>query len=196
MSHMTPDIESGSWYEVEANHGETHIIPRDVSGDVETSGELADYVDGTIDDPDAAPVLKTGWLARLSAPGYLDCTDWITAETELEAIEALLDMHGTQDEPRYWESWEYDLHRRILELKGQGRFAVVLHPDRCAVLDRITEESADACVFVDAIEAMADDQSPTSEEFRAAWESDLNVDEEETLQAYFPDQHKIEHGEE
>lgn len=36
-----------------------------------------------------------GWFARLSAAGYLDCTDWIGPfDTELEAIKALWEEHG------------------------------------------------------------------------------------------------------
>ena len=36
-----------------------------------------------------------GWFARLSAQGYLDCTDWIGPfDTELEAIKALWEEHG------------------------------------------------------------------------------------------------------
>jgi hypothetical protein len=36
-----------------------------------------------------------GWCARLSAPGYLDCTDWAGPfETEEEAIVALYEMYG------------------------------------------------------------------------------------------------------
>lgn len=34
-----------------------------------------------------------GWYCRLSAPGYMDCTDWSGPyETEQEAREAIVDM--------------------------------------------------------------------------------------------------------
>ena len=36
-----------------------------------------------------------GWFARLSAPGYLDATDWLGPyDTEEEAAEALLDAYA------------------------------------------------------------------------------------------------------
>lgn len=36
-----------------------------------------------------------GWGARLSAPGYMDCTDWIGPfSTEQEAVEELYEMYG------------------------------------------------------------------------------------------------------
>lgn len=85
MSFMQPEVFKGRYYEVSANHGETWIVPRSVSGIAETQGELRDYVEGRIDDPDAPAVLKTGWLARLSAPGYLDATDWSAHATKREA---------------------------------------------------------------------------------------------------------------
>lgn len=39
----------------------------------------------------------TGYGARLSAPGYLDCTEWSVFETEKEAAEYLLDMYGEEE---------------------------------------------------------------------------------------------------
>ena len=39
--------------------------------------------------------LVDGWLVRLSAPGYLDCTDWMGPfSTENEAVEALVEAYG------------------------------------------------------------------------------------------------------
>lgn len=38
-----------------------------------------------------------GFYARLSAPGYLDATDWVGPyETEDEAIEALFELYGDE----------------------------------------------------------------------------------------------------
>lgn len=38
---------------------------------------------------------NAGYFARLSAPGYLDCTEWNGPfETELEAEEYLVEMYG------------------------------------------------------------------------------------------------------
>jgi hypothetical protein len=36
-----------------------------------------------------------GWLVRLSAPGYMDCTDWMGPfETEEEAVQAIVDAYA------------------------------------------------------------------------------------------------------
>lgn len=43
-------------------------------------------------DPDSQPVQGYKW--RLSAPGFLDCTDWSFAESLHEAISDCLGMHG------------------------------------------------------------------------------------------------------
>jgi hypothetical protein len=41
--------------------------------------------------------LKVGYGARMSAPGYLDCTEWSVFDTEAEA-EAYLTEHYSEDE--------------------------------------------------------------------------------------------------
>jgi len=42
--------------------------------------------------------LKEGWFARLSAPGYMDCTDWCGPfKSEEEANKYLLDTYGDDD---------------------------------------------------------------------------------------------------
>lgn len=51
------------------------------------------YPDGYLDDEDKAG--RAGWYSRLSAPGYLDCTDWFGPyETEDEAWTALYEAYG------------------------------------------------------------------------------------------------------
>jgi hypothetical protein len=56
--------------------------------------KLSDYCEGTIQE------WKTirGHGARLSAPGYLDCTEWTVFDTEKEAEEYLDEMYGDDEE--------------------------------------------------------------------------------------------------
>ena len=38
---------------------------------------------------------REAWICRLSASGYMDCTDWMGPfDTEVEAVEALVDACG------------------------------------------------------------------------------------------------------
>lgn len=54
---------------------------------------------------------EEGWCARLSAPGYMDCTEWQGPfDTALEAAEALAEAYRTdydesQDEADEWEQF-------------------------------------------------------------------------------------------
>ena len=41
---------------------------------------------------------KLAWGARLSAPGYLDCTDWVLFETKEEAESHLAETYPEDDE--------------------------------------------------------------------------------------------------
>lgn len=41
---------------------------------------------------------EAGWYSRLSAPGYLDCTDWSGPfETEQEALDYVMDLYDVDD---------------------------------------------------------------------------------------------------
>lgn len=126
MSFMQPEIWQDSYYTVETNCG-TEIVPVDVCGTLSPCGHIededvcrdclrdhfGDYIEGR---EIYSAELKTGWLYRLSAPGYLDCTDTGSADTESEAIAELLDMYGNEcGEP---EEWEAELRERLAELSA------------------------------------------------------------------------------
>lgn len=106
-------------------HGHTDLLPLDVCGPID---ELADAPDGTTLDLDDVPperreeildqiagycdapstwrdrfseitVRRNKWIARYSAPGYLDCTDWTSpCDTEEQAIAECKQMYGDDDE--------------------------------------------------------------------------------------------------
>ncbi len=62
----------------------------------------------------------TGWVAYMSAPGYMDRTDSCTFETEAEALDYLLDMYGTQDDGEP-EDWEEKVQDRLKELGKEAQ---------------------------------------------------------------------------
>jgi hypothetical protein len=84
------------WFELDGNHG-IQWLPADdapeLAGlDVETARK---YYDGTkVWGIEAVQ----GWGVRLSAPGYLDCTDWAVFDTEAEADAAVTELEAEQSE--------------------------------------------------------------------------------------------------
>lgn len=87
---MKPVIYRANCWEVSTDHGSSEYVPEDVEAN---PARLAQYVEGKIDE-DRDPILHVGiWLARLSAPGYMDCTDWSIHLTERAAAEYLIDTY-------------------------------------------------------------------------------------------------------
>lgn len=98
---MQRQIEFGKWIEVDGPHG-TEFIP----GDLVT---LPDRKEFASDDEYLAAALQacgdycqnleaytireiTGYGARLSADGYLDCTDWSVFSSRRKALDYLRDI--------------------------------------------------------------------------------------------------------
>lgn len=77
MGFMEPEIEYNRWCIGETKHHETIIVPFEYRHDVvwwDSQGYR----------------IEDGWCARLSAPGYLDCTDWIGVYSNKNAAMAAL----------------------------------------------------------------------------------------------------------
>jgi hypothetical protein len=94
MAFMLPMIEHADWWEVESSDGGTYVVPASLVGDINPSNpdDLAtfcDYIEGA---PESAE-RRTAWGARLSAPGYMDCTPWTLHETEAAARRELRDTY-------------------------------------------------------------------------------------------------------
>lgn len=91
MSFMKPEVVRGDWYEVEDKRGETSIVPTDVG--------LADWIDDLKDGESVTITLHVDtWGGRMSAPGYLDCTEWGLYKSEADAIRWLREEYETDDE--------------------------------------------------------------------------------------------------
>lgn len=92
---MQPQVYQDTYFEVDTTAG-TELVPSDVIGrtmSVDVSA-LLDYLEGEPLDMDEMVEAKEGWLARLSASGYMDSTDWAAFATEGEAWEYLVDTYG------------------------------------------------------------------------------------------------------
>lgn len=95
MSFMQKEIYFGAYFSVDTTCG-TKIVPQDVCGDVTHVSELQDYLEG--EPLDDAFECGNGWLARMSAPGYMDCTAWSVFKTEEEANDYLDEYYGDDDD--------------------------------------------------------------------------------------------------
>ena len=98
MRFMKEQIFYDMYFEVETTCG-TEIVPSDVVGRTcATHVEaLLDYLEGEPLDTDELCPIHEGWLARLSAPGYLDCTSWSAHKTEQAARDFLEEMYGENE---------------------------------------------------------------------------------------------------
>lgn len=98
---MQPEIYHGKAWLVETYNG-TEVVPDDLvslpdslDGDemlCEGIKQLQPFCEGAIIEVPDYPI--SGWLVRLTMPGYLDCTEWSLFETEQEAIDWAKNLMG------------------------------------------------------------------------------------------------------
>ena len=86
MSFMEHQIEFGEWFIYESKDGGIYAIEHDLM-DCISEDEVSEVVNQRIE----------GWGARLSARGYLDCTEWIVFDTKKDACD-YLDTYYPEDE--------------------------------------------------------------------------------------------------
>lgn len=76
---MQPQYQNGQFFQVQGPDGPVYVPSEDYSE--QAHGEILSR--------------ETGWFARLSMPGYLDCTEWEGPfGSEEEAQEHVSDTHG------------------------------------------------------------------------------------------------------
>jgi hypothetical protein len=95
MSFMKPEIQHTTMWSVESSIG-TELVPCELAT---YADQLSKYCEGIVDgDIEATKV--TGWFARLSAPGYPDCTDWAGPFATKAKAKQYLDeiYHGEPDD--------------------------------------------------------------------------------------------------
>jgi hypothetical protein len=100
MGFMEPQItDKERWAQVETNCG-TEFVPLEQLGLTLPDGIgactelLRDYLEGN---RVFSVQEREGYGARLSAPGYLDCTEWAIFDTEEEARAYLEETYGEED---------------------------------------------------------------------------------------------------
>lgn len=124
--HMVPVIDYGDCWEVETTRGESFIVPAEVEGipnhdrfdngrsihmdspedeptppaeDIRKLSRLSDYMpEGCSGEVASATVRRGVYLCRMSAPGYMDCTDWEAHDTAQSAADSLIESYAMEDE--------------------------------------------------------------------------------------------------
>ena len=99
MSFMQKEIFHGLYFAVDTSCG-TEVVPSDVIGRTCSTdvSALLDYLEGKPLDDDELVECKEGWLARMSAPGYMDCTAYGAYPSAQAADAALEEMYGEEEE--------------------------------------------------------------------------------------------------
>jgi len=97
MSFMEKQVTNNeTWWSVETNQG-TVFLPTDLVRQEpvpEDASAFQDYCEGQVQSWE----LIQGYGARMSAPGYLDCTDWSVFGTREDAEAYLEEMYGDSEE--------------------------------------------------------------------------------------------------
>lgn len=96
---MVPSITFGDCWEVSADHGSIYYVPAELTSN---PADLQQYVEATIDvDDEEEPIaeLKRGvFMAKLSAPGYMDQTDLAVCKTLAAAEDYLAERYGEDED--------------------------------------------------------------------------------------------------
>jgi hypothetical protein len=114
MSFMQPQLMQTGYWSIETE-ASTQCIPTHVADypadpwDDEREEYRADfvavfqdYLEGT--DIQDAQSVTLGFLWRLSAPGYMDCTEWSPADSIPEAVRDMLGMYGDSFGLEDWQT--------------------------------------------------------------------------------------------
>lgn len=90
---MEQEIFEDWYWEVYTSEG-IQIVPCDVCA---SRAELPDYVEGEIlrnNNGTIKAFSRYGWIARMTMPGYLDCTEWTAHDSYEEAKDYLTECYG------------------------------------------------------------------------------------------------------
>ncbi len=87
---MKKDIKYDRWFVIDTTHG-TVVIPQDYIGKTLhiTASDVSDYIEGKF----LGFEVVDGYGARMSMPGYLDCTEWTVFDSEEKADQFLCEMY-------------------------------------------------------------------------------------------------------
>ena len=87
MAFMVPQYEKGRRWELTKPDGESEFF--------EEIGDACRHIaEHATDKDDYTVTCQNGWFARLSAPGYMDCTEWCGPfDTAFDARQYIVDTY-------------------------------------------------------------------------------------------------------
>jgi len=89
MAFMQPQYLGGRWLSITTDTGETYFVPEDLGLDPADCIECGEVAEVEV-------IIGIG--ARLSAPGFMDCTDWCVFDTLPEARQYIIDTYEVDAE--------------------------------------------------------------------------------------------------
>ena len=94
---MTPREEKALEILEEVFPADSFMRPEIVRGGVEYEDEYGGtyYLPAEVDPPeDWEPVARVRYVARLSAPGYMDASGWVGGDDPVEVARELVELYG------------------------------------------------------------------------------------------------------
>lgn len=91
---MQPQIVYDDFWQVEDEDGIT-FLPVDLIGENPEPVDFSDHLESG--KPAEHYRVIEGYGARLSAPGYMDCTPWTVFATKQEAVDYLKETYDVED---------------------------------------------------------------------------------------------------
>lgn len=108
---LSPEIYECDGFAVETNHG-TFFLPEHVVGsNLPTRLQVIDYLPAMVVGDDILEIeRRSGFFWRLSASGYLDCTEWGLSESMEELDRELEDYYDIvkNEDGEYVEACDLD----------------------------------------------------------------------------------------
>jgi hypothetical protein len=126
MSFMQPEAVQMVMYHIETNVG-TEYVPEDVCGHIGLDmhpDDVYEQVEGYLEGSEVNDFVRyEGWYGRLSASGYMDCTDWMgpyaTSEDALAAVKEEYECDDNGDTPED-DDEECETHAAALRYLVKG----------------------------------------------------------------------------
>lgn len=120
MSFMKPVISYDRWVEADTSHGiffiQQGLVGKTTSPD---KSALLDYLPVSTVEDIYDITLIDGYGARLSATGYMDCTEWTVFPTAVDAATYLRDFYGDGMEDSEYSEFVNEINQALVGFSVQ-----------------------------------------------------------------------------